>query len=94
MCVLGQRCPLEVLAAFMAVPVGNLLPVDFSEGYDAYLCHLSGMRDAERVDWACDRGFALLPDAHSPEALAAMPGKWDELTTEWKRVITERRSAS
>jgi hypothetical protein len=88
-CVLGQRCPLEVLAKALNVPVDELDAIDMGEGYDAYTKHLSGLSGSDRVSWARDHGFTLLgsdPDYRGSD--------WAVLTAEWKRVITERRSAS
>jgi hypothetical protein len=84
-CILGQRCPLEVLRSFR---VSSPLAADDEESadaYDAYFKHLSGMGSVEGIQWGADHGFTF-----------AIGGQdnWRGLTAEWKRVITERRAAS
>jgi hypothetical protein len=79
-CILGQRCPMEV---YNRGELGDTR-------YTAMAKHLSGIvsgRDADR--WAAARGFQsgdADPDDEGDAEYAA-------LTAEWKRVITERRSA-
>jgi hypothetical protein len=85
-CVLGQRCPLEVLAGFTGTPIEELSDIDFSEAYDAYAKHLSGLTSSERIQWAHDLGFAV------GGSFGERP--WCDLTAEWRRVITERRAAA
>jgi len=89
-CVLGQRCPLEVLAAYVETDVSDLTVFDSGDGYFAYGERLSGFaEDAEIAHWARDLGFTFTTD---------LPGgdrdDWDDLTAEWRKVITERRAAS
>lgn len=83
-CVLGQRCPLEVLAQRLDVPVDRLDPGDFTSAYWAYATELSGLTGAARVDWGIDHGFSAETD-RAPE--------FADLTAEWRRVILARRSA-
>lgn len=86
LCVLGQRCPLEVLAARVKVEVAALDAVDFGEAYDAYARHLSGVTGWDLFEWARDRGFTA--DGLAPAET------WADLTAEWKRVIADRRAAA
>lgn len=88
-CVLGQRCPLEVLARALNTSVDELSGFDMGDGYDAYLMHLSGLSGADRGSWARDHGFTLLGSDADYRG-----DDWAVLTAEWKRVITERRPAS
>lgn len=83
-CVLGQRCPLEVLAAFVDTPVDSLAVRDFWEAYEAYAEHLAGTAGLALNAWAHEHGF-LVPD-DDPDDYAA-------LTAEWRRVIEARRAA-
>lgn len=86
MCVLGQRCPLEVLAARVDVEADRLDPLDFGEAYDAYARYLSGLTGREFLEWAHGHGFAL-----------TAPGDkvtWEGLTAEWRKVIAARREAA
>lgn len=82
-CVLGQRCPLEVLADFERVSVGELTEDDDIDRYYAYgeaLMRATG--DQGRVfGWAAELGFA------------SEVGTYGDLTAEWKRLIEARRSA-
>jgi hypothetical protein len=88
-CVLGQRCPISVLAAFHGVTVANedepdeLASGDWVQAYQAYAIQLSGLRGYEDLgDWGYAHGFVGAGSA------------WGALTDKWKRVITERRAAS
>jgi hypothetical protein len=80
-CVLGQRCPLEVLAAHVGIAVSALDDIDAIEKYSAF-GHELAPEDFGTPDWPMEHGFT-----------AYYPGEFRELTGEWKRVITERRSA-
>lgn len=88
-CVLGQRCPLEVLAAYQFsdwdVPAAH-------DRYQAYAIELSGLLPgSELIHWGYSHGFTLADDgAGHLESL----GAWRALTAEWKRVITERRAVA
>lgn len=87
-CVLGQRCPLEVLARRIACRSDDLGDSDFAQAYDAYARHLSGLPVNGYVSspWAAGLGFvAIFSDDD--------PGEFPALTAEWARVIRERRSA-
>jgi hypothetical protein len=93
-CVLGQRCPVSRLAAHLGIDPDGLEGDDFDVAYEAMALHLGAPVDragGTRVDnWAAPLGFqaALTPsDIRSPD-------DYDALAAEWKRVITERRSAS
>jgi hypothetical protein len=86
-CVLGQRCPLEVLSSYIGHPVEWLDDHDRDHGYDAYLRYLCKLPSSfERLDWAAARGFITEDDEDEADS-------WDDLTAEWRRVIAERRSA-
>lgn len=85
-CVLGQRCPLTVLAERLDCDVDDLSAIDFGDTYSAYSQHLSGIEGDGLAYWARDRGFTLTTDLDGSE--------WDALTAEWRKVITERRAAS
>jgi len=84
-CVLGQRCPVEVLAEYISGMAWKKEPglPDRVLAYHAYTRHLSRLHGSGRTRWACDLGFSAMPEENS----------WFALTAEWKRVITERRSA-
>ena len=79
-CVLGQRCPLEVLAAWN--PSGEMWN---AERYMAYATHLSGLSGDWRIRWACEHGFTL------GGPLGAEREEWDALTDIWRVLILERR---
>lgn len=91
LCVLGQRCPLEVLAILLKTDVEELDVIDMFDAYDAYSMHLSGLDGMGLAYWARDHGFTFISD---PANGVDDPADWDDLTAEWKCVITERRSAS
>lgn len=80
-CILGQRCPLEVLAAAERADVDGL-----ASPYWAYAATLSAWTLDNGVEierWARHHGFAGSPQGWP----------WADLTAEWRKVITERRSA-
>ena len=83
-CVLGQRCPLEVYAAREA---------SWMSSYYAWASTFADAKDpldSGPVDrWAAERGFQLSFEEGDDDTLDSFP----DLTAEWKRVITERRSA-
>ena len=89
-CVLGQRCPVTVLAAFCHLSPGDedelsALSAQWWRAYTAYAIELSGLDyDSEpSLDrWGRYHGF-------SGSIFDEYPG----LTAEWIRVITGRRSA-
>ena len=87
LCILGQRCPVGVLAEYC-----NLDPADEDElsaewwrAYTAYAIELSHIPDfCALAEWGDRHGFS---NSFS----------WDtylDLTAEWYRVITERRAAT
>jgi len=83
-CILGQRCPAEVLAGHLAEVGAEDDGMPF-ERYWAYVHELkqrTGSRSYLVFDWARRYGFAALPADYFP------------LTAEWKRLITERRAAA
>ena len=84
-CVLGQRCPASILAAYVDEPGEE-------DRYFAYLTHLSEVANWDAgVDWASRHGFSLIRwDLKGQEA----PDRWAALTAEWRRVICERRLAA
>lgn len=83
-CVLGQRCPLSVLADYLGTDEDRLERFDRLEAYRAYGGFLSGINNYFEIgDWARGLGF------NTGRGFT----EWDQLTAEWKRVITERRSA-
>jgi hypothetical protein len=90
-CVLGQRCPLAALTAYVGYTPDPDEPDDADDlefRYHAYAGMLSGLARWERdamEDWAVTHGFNR-PFGEGGEEYAA-------LTAEWKRVISERRSA-
>lgn len=88
-CILGQRCPLETLRAFIGFEPDEE-DDDYEYKYAAYAGKLSGLpavgtRDALEA-WATARGFN--------RPFGNPPGEYDDLTAEWRRVIAERRAAS
>jgi hypothetical protein len=89
-CVLGQRCPLEVLRSYAEREWGDPDEADPDDRYMAYAYELSKattMNDA--VNWGQERGFVLrnLRSLRNADA-------WLDLTTTWKHVIAERRAAA
>lgn len=78
-CILGQRCPLELQ--------------DYDrEPYVSFGRRLSGLAagGGYSIDmWGRPLGFACNHEV----GVADLGCEWDALTAEWKRVITERRSA-
>jgi hypothetical protein len=88
MCVLGQRCPLEMLAGYNRVQVDELTEDEDGDRY--YALGLTLMRAAgdrrSLYQWATEHGFA--------STFGGTSGQWGELTDEWKRVFAERRSAA
>lgn len=88
-CILGQRCPLEVLASYLETDTEDLSAPDFGDTYFAYSERLSGLHGAGLPYWARDHGFTFITVPGEASALEI----WDDLTAEWKRVITGRRAA-
>lgn len=84
-CVLGQRCPMEVLAEFAGVDADDEddMSAECYQAYHAYARYLSGLRSGVGT-WAANHGFTM--DLEDDD--------FRPLTDEWKRVITGRRSAS
>jgi len=76
-CILGQRCPLEVLRSYAN---GRRLHQD--DRYWAYAEKLKPEDGEDLLTWASGRGF-------SDRLLRNFPA----LTAEWKRLIEARRSA-
>lgn len=85
-CVLGQRCPLEALTGYLGRAPEDIDDQEFR--YHAYAGRLNGgFPDREAMeDWAVARGFNRPPGEDD--------GEYDELTDEWKRIISERRAAA
>jgi hypothetical protein len=84
-CVLGQRCPLTVLASRVGREVAELEYIDFGEAYYAFACHLSGLSGPAFHEWAVAHGF-ITADGDAEN--------WAGLTDEWKRAIGDRRAAA
>jgi hypothetical protein len=77
-CVLGQACPLEVLADYRRNGDEAASP------YWAYARVLSRIPDGDKVaSWAVEHGFSLL---HS-----VLDDGWSALTDEWFTRIADRR---
>jgi hypothetical protein len=87
-CILGQRCPLETLTAYLGSAPSD--KDDYEYRYHAQSQMLSGLPARgyreELENWAVARGFNRPFGENGVE--------YDALTDEWKHVITERRSAS
>jgi hypothetical protein len=84
-CVLGQRCPLDVLQNYASIL--QLYP-QAEDRYYAYAAKLALLSDRDRREWSDEHGFTL------PQENGTSWGGWHELTAEWRRVITERRAAA
>jgi hypothetical protein len=83
-CILGQRCPLEVLSNYAD---GNYAPGSW-RAYFAYAHALSGIDMWDDVsDWAAPLGF--ISSSHDDDS-----EEYFSLTAEWKRVITARREVA
>jgi hypothetical protein len=89
LCVLGQRCPLETLAAAVGIDdPGELDDLDFGEAFYVNASRLACLladpfKDRSTLtEWAIPYGF-----------VAAHPAEYPDLTAEWARVIRERRAA-
>jgi hypothetical protein len=97
-CILGQRCPLSVLAEFVGSTPNNLDGSDFDSAYTAMAIHVGAVTDAlpshrpgVRVDmWAMPLGFQA---ASTGDGTFFDQDDYDALADEWKRVITGRRAA-
>lgn len=85
-CVLGQRCPLDVLARHLECGVDELTALDHSDAYFAYVEQLSALDGDNLTLWSRGHGFTLATHGDAPFA-------WEDLTAEWKRLIEARRSA-
>ena len=86
-CVLGQRCPISVLADFCYLsPFDEDLSHEWWRAYTAYARVLSGLADDHLalVRWGDAHGFS------NSVSRASYPG----LTAEWLRVITKRQEAT
>lgn len=78
-CVLGQRCPLEVLAAYTEADAP-----DAEDRFEAYASALSDYCTSEEIGrWAKRHGFSL----EFPSGL----DQWHELTLAWSVLINDRR---
>jgi hypothetical protein len=87
-CILGQRCPVPVLAAFIgADPAASddWDTVDWNQAYRACATDLHGefLTLGTLHAWAASCGFN-----------ANDGSEWKPLHREWTRVITERRAAA
>jgi hypothetical protein len=91
LCILGQRCPLELAAAFCARWPEVKWDDELDAAYSAYLVELTGLgyvahdldSRADLARWGDEHGFSASEDFLS----------YPELTAEWARIIRERRSA-
>jgi hypothetical protein len=92
--ILGQRCPIEVLAAYGSEPVHRRRRAKESRenGFFAYAHVLSGIAagpDGPEVafdcliEWAIERGFTARTEA-----------EFKPLAAEWSERIRERRAAA
>jgi hypothetical protein len=86
-CILGQRCPLETLNAVGESP------------YLSMAMRLSGQERRYLIaDWASERGFEVSGDlldlSSDDDTDEATDEEYAALTAEWRRVITERRTAA
>ena len=86
-CVLGQRCPVAVLARFCYLDPGDEdgLSAEWWRAYTAYAMDLSGLGDAgigPLAAWGDEHGFSN----------SAGKDAYPALTAEWKRVITGKRA--
>lgn len=91
LCVLGQRCPVELAAAFRATCPEIEWDDEMDAAYSAYLVKLTGLAyDPDDLESRAD--LARWGDAHG---FSSSEDAWDYpyLTAEWARVIRERRSA-
>lgn len=79
-CILGQRCPLEVLRAYALTPSDP-------DPDDRYWAYAAALRDATAEG-------ATLPAWAESYGFVAPDGNWKPLTGEWRRVIAERRAAA
>lgn len=84
-CVLGQTCPLEVLACYVPRAYERAYP------YFAYRAVLSGCcSEPERHYWAAQHGFAF-PAGYSQDEDGT--DEWAQLTGEWLKRIKDAREA-
>jgi hypothetical protein len=95
-CVLGQRCPVTVLAEYCGITLDSLTDDDLLDelspewwrAYTAYAFVLSGFNWGDALsltDWGDRHGFSNSDDL----------GGWEgypDLTAEWKRAIEARRA--
>jgi hypothetical protein len=85
-CILGQRCPVAVLASFcyLSPHDSDELSSQWWRAYTAYAVELSGLSPADPAlgRWGDEHGFS------SPAE------DYPDLTAAWKGVITGRRLAS
>jgi hypothetical protein len=86
-CVLGQRCPLEVLSRYTVTVHGDAAFITDYDAYWAYARHLSGLSQVRLCEWAHEHGFTLNDHVAGPDG-------WPQLTAEWRRVITRRRETA
>jgi hypothetical protein len=90
-CVLGQRCPLETLTAYVGYTPDPDEPDDADDlefRYHAYALRLSGISPREPMEnWAVAHGLNR-PFGGGGGA------EYRELTAEWKRLLIERRTAA
>lgn len=88
MCILGQRCPLEIWTAAAADDDD-----DYDTPYWAWAAILSAAASYQIVDaWAAERGFQIPSPCYIDDSDAE--SEYDALTKEWGRVIAERRAAA
>ena len=89
-CVLGQRCPITVLAAYCDLSPADEdgLSYEAWRSYTAYAEVLSGIT----ADAANFPGLAAWGDAHGFSNSAGWAA-YPDLTAAWKRVIQQRRTA-
>lgn len=87
LCVLGQRCPLEVAAAYRACWPDTNWDDEIDAAYSACALWLTerdpgGFEGDDLARWGDEHGFSASYDA----------ADYPKLTAEWVRVIRSRRS--
>jgi len=91
LCVLGQRCPLEVLSRYADHFAEGDLSAQYWRSYFAYAHELSAIDKWDGLtEWAAPLGFQAAAGDYADDEANEV---YASLTAEWKRLITERREA-